>query len=44
MEVKVAISWSRNVLNTMEFHGITGLTFTKCTPDDIMESSMLLQG
>ena len=44
MEVKVVIAWSRNILNSMEFHYITRLTFTKCTPVDIMESSMLLQG
>ena len=44
MEVKVVIAWSRNILNSMEFHCITRLTFTKCTPVDIMESSMLLQG
>ena len=44
MEVKVAIAWSCNVLNSREFHDITGLTFTKCTPVDSMERSMLLQG
>ena len=37
MEVKVAIPWSHNVLNSREFHDITGLTFTKCTPVDSME-------
>ena len=28
MEVKDAIAWSRNVLNSREFHDITGLTCT----------------
>ena len=37
MEVKAAISWSCYVFNSMEFHGIAGLTFGKCTPADSME-------
>ena len=37
MEVKAAISWKCYVFNSMEFHGIAGLTFEKCTPADSME-------
>ena len=37
MEVKAAISWKCYVFNSMEFHGIAGLTFGKCTPADSME-------
>ena len=44
MEVKVAIPWSHIVLNSREFHGITRITFTKCTPVDSMEWLHAIEG
>ena len=44
MEVKAAISWSCYVFNSMEFHGIAGLTFRKCTPADSMEKFQTIAG
>ena len=37
MEVKAAIPWSCYVFNSMEFHGIAGLTVRKCIAVDTME-------
>ena len=37
MEVKGAIAWNCNIVNSMEFHAIARLTFTKCTQVDSME-------
>ena len=44
MEVKVAKPWSCNILNSMEFHAIAGLTVRKCKVGDSMESFHTIAG
>ena len=44
MEGKAAIPWSCYAINSMEFHGITGLTVSKCMAVDIMERFHTIAG
>ena len=44
MEVKAAIPWSCYAFNSMEFHGIAGLTVSKCMAVDSMERFHTIAG
>ena len=44
MEVKAAIPWSCYAFNSMEFHGIAGLTVRKCKAVVSMEKFHTIAG
>ena len=44
MEVKAAIPWSCYVFNSMEFHGVAGLTLSKYMAVDSMERFHTIAG